>query len=88
MYKVLDTPDKEVKWGEGSVTPVMTLADEYGGRVQIILDDKCYVCLLKQEDGYAGIIWLFSELVRALRRLPNPDKYGFKYTGISIGEML
>ena len=49
MYKVIET-DKEVKWN-GIVNPLLTLADENGGRAQIVRDDHCLVLLLKS-DGY------------------------------------
>ena len=76
MYKVVET-DKSAKNEFGSeLHPILTLADEYGGRVQIGIDDHCYVCYLKHEVGdkifYRSITHLFRELHGALRILPLP----------------
>jgi hypothetical protein len=71
MYKVVET-DKEVTWNS-RVTPLLTLADEYGGRAQIIIDDHCLVLLLKQgvdsentSYGYKPTCWWFKEAVNAI----------------------
>jgi len=45
MYKVIET-DQQIKWN-GIVHPLVTLADEYGGKAQIVNDDHCLVLLLK-----------------------------------------
>jgi len=56
--------------------PVATLADEYGGRAQIAIDDHCYVVLLKQQNGrYDETPWIFNEAWEVLRDLP-PVKEG------------
>ena len=41
MYKVVET-DKQILWNS-VCTPLLTLADEYGGRAQIVEDDHCCV---------------------------------------------
>ena len=46
MYQQVET-DKEIVWNS-SIQPVSTLADEYGGRMQIVVDDHCFVLLIKQ----------------------------------------
>ena len=54
-------------------TPVATLLDEYGGRAQIGIDDRCYVLYLLQEDGsYKRTAWVFSEAHDVLKDLPDP----------------
>ena len=72
MYKVVET-DKEVYWNSPHA-PLLTLADEYGGRAQIIEDDHCLVLLIKggvDEEGtgygYNPSYWWFSEAVEAIR---------------------
>jgi hypothetical protein len=78
MYKVVQT-DKEVKWN-GIVHPLLTLADEYGGRAQIVRDDHCLVLLLKTNPdipnvpsegspvrAYKPTYWWFKEAVDAMR---------------------
>jgi len=57
------------------VRPVATLADKYGGRAQIIVDDDCYVLCLKQESGrYAMVKHWFREAVTVLQQLPSEPK--------------
>ena len=54
MYKQIET-DKEAIFHTGGVFhPVATLADESGGRLQIALDDGCYVLCLRQDGAYDG----------------------------------
>lgn len=73
-YKRVET-DEGYSTGSGSVsTPVATLADEYGGRAQIGIDDHCYVLYLLQEDGsYKHTAWIFPEAYDVLKDLPNPE---------------
>ncbi len=55
--------------------PVATLADEYGGRAQIILDDGCYVvCLRRAGNVYAPTSWIFREAWEVLVKLDPPSK--------------
>ena len=77
MYKIVET-DKEVIWNS-RVTPLVTLADEYGGRAQIIKDDHCLVLLLKQgvdtentSFGYKPTCWWFKEAVNIVREMELP----------------
>jgi len=50
MYQQVET-DKEIVWdSESGIQPVATLADEYGGRMQIVVDDHCFVLLIKHKD--------------------------------------
>jgi hypothetical protein len=76
VYKQVET-DKEINGG--SHTPVATLADEYGGRVNIVVDDHCYVLMLKQSSSeitpspyYKSSAWIFKEAFEVLKKLPNP----------------
>ena len=74
MYKIIET-DAEVRFGEGGgmVKPLVTLADEWGGRAQIVEDDHCLVVLLKGETGtYHPHPWLFPEVVDAIKQLETP----------------
>jgi len=76
MYRVVKT-DEKVIWGKKEdvdcvvVSPAITLADEFGGRAQIIVDDQCYVLLLKQHqaENYNHTAWWFKEAVEAIRGL-------------------
>lgn len=82
MYKQITT-DAEVQAknsGFGvtqnteTIHPVATLADEYGGRCQIVVDDHCYVLYLKQADGfYTTTSWIFKEVFNVLKTLSEPD---------------
>jgi len=80
MYKIVQT-DEEVHLENGEkAKPVLTLADEWGGRAQIINDDHCYVLLLKREPVfplvgpiYIKTSWWFREAVQALKTLPDPE---------------
>jgi len=76
MYKQVETDSESESESEmgGSNKPVATLADEYGGRVQIVIDDHCFVLELKQEDGsYKMIKWWFQEAVDVLKTLPSVE---------------
>lgn len=53
--------------------PVATLADEWGGRCQICIDDHCYILRLKQESGlYRTTPYIFKEAFEVLKTLPSP----------------
>ena len=73
MYKVTHT-DEEIIWNS-VIHPLLTLADEYGGRAQIVNDNHCLVLLLRQEESQEGDMaeprykptyWWFDEAVEAL----------------------
>ena len=73
-YEVVET-DREVTRVNGAVDkPLMTLADEYGGRAQIVRDDNCYMVLLKRDDGYKHTAWIFDEAARAISDLVLASK--------------
>jgi len=74
-YKRVET-DESYSTGSDSInTPVATLADEYGGRAQIGIDDGCYVLYLLQEDGsYKHTSWIFPEAHEVLKDLPDPEE--------------
>lgn len=70
MYKVVET-DKEIMWNS-PVKPLVTLADEHGGRAQIVQDDHCLILLLRKlydPSRYAPTCWWFSEAVEAVKSL-------------------
>lgn len=71
-YKEVE-PDKEFFTESGKHHPVATLADSYGGRVQIAIDDSCYVLYLKQPDGkYKRNAYWFSQAHAVVSKLPDP----------------
>lgn len=74
MYKRLRHADIEATLHNGAVfRPIITLADEWGGRAQIAIDDHCYVLRLKQPDGtYKNTPYWFSGAVLAMHQLPSP----------------
>lgn len=81
MFEIIET-DKSVIWNSNPITPILTLADKYGGRINIIVDDNCYVCLLKKEDGtYSPIYHINSELHNALTTLESPETEWLKVLG-------
>ena len=70
--------DDEVMWNGSPVRPLLTLADEHGGRAQIVNDDHCHVLLVEQRDEhqekfYQPSFWWFKEAVVAARDLPLPE---------------
>ena len=72
MYKKIETDKKAILDNDAKFTPVATLADEYGGRAQISIDDHCYILHLKQKDGrYKSTPWIFSEAFEVLKTLPS-----------------
>lgn len=81
MYQIVKTDSAEEVHGHR--TPVLTLADEYGGRCQIVVDDKCYMLLLKREDGsYFSTDHIFPEAFAALMTLPPPNS---RVDAVSMG---
>lgn len=72
MYKKVETDKKAVLNNGAEFTPVATLADEYGGRCQISIDDHCYKLTLKKDDGkYYPTPYIFPEAFLVLRELPE-----------------
>lgn len=76
MYSRQEETDKEIILDNGTkAKPIVTLADEYGGKAQIIVDDHCYVLCLKQKAGkYKYTPYWFKEAVAAISTLPWPDQ--------------
>ena len=73
MYKLQKKPDKEFKTKTGSMHPVATLKDEYGGISHIAVDDHCYVLFNGSEDRlFASVRHWYREAVQALKTLPLP----------------
>ena len=72
MYKKVETDKKAVLGNGAEFTPVATLADEWGGRCQISIDDHCYILTLKQENGtYKTTPYIFAEAFLVLKELPE-----------------
>jgi len=76
MYQLQEHPDAiAMLQNDETFVPIATLADEYGGRAQIMIDDHCHVLCLRQEDGkYKHTAWWFKEAVAALLGLMD-EKY-------------
>jgi hypothetical protein len=72
MYKQIETDEKAVLDNGVEFTPIATLANEYGGRCQISIDDHCYILRLKQSDGrYITTPYIFPEAFEVLKTLPT-----------------
>jgi hypothetical protein len=54
MYKQVETDAEATLHNGAKLEPVATLADEYGGRCQITLDDGCYVLCLRRDGAWDG----------------------------------
>ncbi|MFW6001850.1 MAG: hypothetical protein ACOCQD_00760 [archaeon] len=75
MYKKVKTDEVVITDNGVEIKPVATLADEYGGRCQIWIDDSCYVLSLIQDDGrYKATNHIFKEAFDVLVTLKNPIK--------------
>lgn len=74
-YKRVETDESYFTGSDSVSTPIATLADEWGGRAQIGIDDGCYVLYLLQEDGsYKHTAWIFPEAHEVLKDLPDPEE--------------
>lgn len=52
----------------------LTLADGFGGRFHIVVDDHCYVLMCERDGQCTATPYWFAEAVLALRQLPpHPD---------------
>jgi len=72
MYKQVETDSIAILDNDVQFNPVATLADEYGGRCQISIDDHCYKLSLKQSDGkYKTTPYIFPEAFEVLKTLPS-----------------
>jgi hypothetical protein len=72
MYEVLIEPDEVAELIGGEVfKPVLTLADEHGGRSQIFIDDGCYLLAnqLSHGEQYAVVSHWYAEAAMALSAL-------------------
>lgn len=71
-YRVTDEGAREINGGRSIAH--LTLADEYGGRFHIIVDDHCYVLLCEHDGEFTQTSHWFREALVALRQLPlDPD---------------
>lgn len=74
MYRQVVTDSFASTLGGGKFKPVATLADEFGGRCQIAIDDHCYVLWLQRPDGsYSLTNHIFREAFNVLIMLPEPE---------------
>ncbi len=75
MYKQIETDPIAILHNGSTFTPVATLADEWGGRCQISIDDHCYILRLRKPDGsYNTTSWIFPEAFEVLKRLRSPNR--------------
>ncbi len=71
-YQITDEAPHEINGGNNIAR--LTLADEYGGRFHIVVDDHCYVLMCEREGKCSASTHWFAEAVLAMRQLPiNPD---------------
>lgn len=76
MYKEVDT-DTEIELENGEKAhPLITLADEFGGRAQLVVDDHCLVLYLerKAKGCYEKTAWWFKEIISAMVMVKNHEK--------------
>lgn len=77
MYYQVKT-DKVIRWGSDGhyVAPCVTLKHESTEeRIQIVLEDNCYVILVSQkDDSYMPTAWISPGIFEVLRKLPSPDR--------------
>lgn len=72
MYTVVKTDSKVLMTNGTDAKPLLTLADEHGGRAQIIEDDHCYVlCIANRVGTYNKSYYWFPEAAKALMTLIN-----------------
>lgn len=71
MYKQVETDEFALlESNKARFTPLATLADKHGGRVQITEDDHCFVVLVKQaDDTYRPTPWIFPEAAAVIKDL-------------------
>ncbi len=68
MYKVVKTNRAATTENGCKFKPLLTLADEYGGRAQLHYDDHCLVVDLKQSSGkYRRTPYIFREALEAIK---------------------
>ena len=64
MYKVVEIGD--VLWNRRKVKPLVTLADEYGGKAAIVKDDHCLILLVGSGKKLKPATWWFREAIEAI----------------------
>ena len=73
MYKQIETTPVITLPNGAQSKPVATLADEFGGVCQIVIDDHCDTVKLKNKNGqYENTTHIFPEAFEVLKTLPNP----------------
>jgi len=75
MYKIQKSPDRRADLAPNgpTVTPLVTLKDEYGGIAHIIIDDHCYMLITgSRGNNFVRSYHWFAEAIKALKRLPAP----------------
>lgn len=86
MYKQVETEKVCYTTNVTEFHPIATLADEFGGKCQIAIDDGCYVIYNKVGEfkDYGNACYkltyhIFGEVFDVLKTLPTPTKgLGFK----------
>jgi hypothetical protein len=71
-YRRIETDESVRLTNDVELNPVATLADEWGGRAQIGMDDGCYVLYLQEDSGkYKAMHHIFPEAFDVLKDLPS-----------------
>ena len=75
MYKQILTDASFITATGSTVFPVATLEDESGQKLQIAIDDHCYVMYLSdvKDKRYVLNSWIFKEAFEVLKTLPSPE---------------
>lgn len=76
MYKKIEVVPQIKMNNDVEAYPVASLRDEYGGEAHIIIDDHCYVLVLKdhnKHDRFKNTAWIFPEAFEVLKQLPSPS---------------
>ena len=71
MYEKVETDVLATMQGGSNVTPVATLEDKHGGKAHFIVDDHCYVLILRRDMGYVMTAYIFPEAFEVLKTLPS-----------------
>lgn len=73
-YQRAETTDSEIELRDGRrMTPLVTFADGYDGRAQLVLDDGCYAVALKREGNiYHFATHICAAVFAVLCTLPAP----------------
>lgn len=69
-YRQIDTVEKITLVNGSEAYPVASMRSHWGGEAHFIIDDHCYVLVLKHNDTFFAKTHIFAEAVEVLRTLP------------------